>query len=107
MQEKDRWLLVDNFVQEFNDHREFTFVTSYFIYAEKKISRWYGQGGHWINMGLPIYISIYQKPENCYEIQNSSCGRSGVMLQIRIVETAEEQETEHEKAGNDGFLHQT
>ena len=105
--EKYRWLLVNNFVQAFNDHREFTFVLSDFICADESISIWYGQRGHWINMGLPMNISIYQKTENSCEIKNSSCGRSGVMLQLRLVKTAEERKTEHANAGDDGQIHGT
>ena len=58
-------------------------------------------------MGLPVYIPIDQKPENGCEIQKSACGISGVMLRLRLVKTAEERETEHTNAGDDGFLHGT
>ena len=106
--EKYKWLLVDNFVQAFNDHREFIFFLSDFVCADKIISRWYGQCGHWINMGIPMYIEIDQKPENFCEIEKkSACGRSVVMLWIRVVKTAEERETEHANAGDDGLLHGT
>ena len=104
---KYRWLLVDNFVQAFNDHRDFTFVPSYFICADESISRWYRQGGYWINMGFPMYITIEQKLENGHKIRNYACGRNGVMLRLRLVKTAEERETEHANAGDDGFLHGT
>ena len=83
------------------------FVPSDFIYADKIISIWYGQGGHWIYMGLQIYIAIDQKPENGCEIQNCACGRSGVMLRLRLVKTAEERETEHTNAGDYGLLNVT
>ena len=86
--------------------RQFCFP-SYFICADESISRWYGQGGYWVNMGIPEYIAIYQKPENGCEIQNSSCDRSSDMLWIRLVKTAEERETEHANAGDDGLLHGT
>ena len=49
------------------------------------MSRWYGQGGHWINHGLPQYVAIDRKPENGCEIQNAACGRSGVMLRLKLV----------------------
>ena len=55
------------------------------------MSRWYGQGGHWINHGLPMYVAIDRKPENGCEIQNAACGRSGVMIRLKIVKTAEEE----------------
>ena len=105
--EKYRWLLVDDFVQAFNDHREYTFVPSDYICADESISRWYGQGGHWINMGLPMYIAIDRKPENGCEIQNSACGRSGVMLRLILVKSADERESEHLNTSEDGLLHGT
>ena len=57
------------------------------------MSRWYGQGGHWINHGLPMYVAIDRKLENGCEIQNATCGRSGVMIRLKIVKTAEEENT--------------
>ena len=61
------------------------------ICVDKCMSRWYGQGGHWINHGLPMYVAIDRKPENGCEIQNAACGRSGVMIRLKIVKTAEEE----------------
>ena len=55
------------------------------------MSWWYGQGGHWINHGLPMYVVIDRKPENGCEIQNAACGHSGVMIQLKVVKTAEEE----------------
>ena len=57
-------------------------------------------------MGLPMYVSIDRKPENGCEIQNVACARSGVMLHLKVVKSAnhatEEQEsndsTEQEEA---------
>lgn len=80
-----RWLLVDKFVENFNKHRADTFVPSHLICVDESISRWYGQGGAWINKGLPMYIAINRKPENGCEIQNAACGVSGVMLRLTIV----------------------
>ena len=58
-------------------------------------------------MGFPMYTAIEQNPENSCKIQNYACGRNGVMLRLRLVETAEERETEHANAGDDGLLHGT
>jgi hypothetical protein len=49
------------------------------------MSRWYGLGGSWINMGLPHYIAIDRKPEDGCEVQNAACGSSGVMMQLKLV----------------------
>jgi Transposase IS4 len=104
--ERYRWLLVDGFVERFNEHRAKTFVPSENICVDESISRWYGQGGEWINHGLPMYIAIDRKPENGCEIQNAACAKSGVMLRLRLVKTAEEEST-HIHEGADGLLHGT
>ena len=36
-------------------------------------------------------VAIDRKPVNGCEIQNACCGRSRIMMQIKIVETAEEE----------------
>ena len=58
------------------------------IVVDESISRWYGLGGHWINMGLPQYVAMDRKPEDGAEIQNSACGISGIMLQLKLVKSA-------------------
>ena len=83
--EQHRWKLVDDFVANFNEHRANFFVPSETICVDESMSRWYGQGGHWINHGLPQYVAIDRKPENGCEIQNAACGRSGVMLRLKLV----------------------
>ena len=80
-----RWKLVDDFVAAFNEHRANFFNPSDHICVDESMSRWYGQGGHWINHGLPQYVAIDRKPENGCEIQNAACGRSGVMLRLKLV----------------------
>jgi hypothetical protein len=70
------------------------------------MSRWYGQGGEWINMGLPMYVSIDRKPDSGCEIQNSAGGESGVMHHLKIVKTAEE-EDHHSRMDDTGLLHST
>jgi hypothetical protein len=101
-----RWLLVDGFVDNFNEYRESNFSPSDLICADESMSRWYGQGGYWINHGLPQYIAIDRKPEFGCEIQNSCCGRSGIMMRLKLVKTMEEQLT-HAQPGDDGLLHGT
>jgi hypothetical protein len=60
------------------------------ICVDESISRWYGLGGSWIEVGLPHYVAIDRKPENGCELQNSACGQSGVMLQLKLVVSAED-----------------
>ena len=83
--ETHRWKLVDDFVTNFNKHQANYFNPSDCICVDESMSRWYRQGGRWINHGLPQYIAIDRKPENGCEIQNAACGRSGVMLQLKLV----------------------
>ena len=85
------WRLVDYFIKNFNEHRAQKFSPLDEICVNMSMSRWYGQGGHWINHGLPMYVAINRKPENGCEIQNAACGCSGVMIQLKIIKTAEEE----------------
>lgn len=85
-----RWLLVDDFVMNFNEHRAANFIPGSTICVDESISRWYGLGGSWINIGLPHYVAIDRKPESGCEIQNSACGASGVMLRLKIVKQADD-----------------
>jgi Transposase IS4 len=66
--EQYRWALVDDFVDNFNQHRATRFIPSDRICVDESMSRWYGQGGSWINRGLPSYRVIDRKPDNGCEI---------------------------------------
>ena len=92
-----RWLLVDNFINNFNKHRARNFIPSERICVDKLISCWYGQGGSWINQGLPQYVAIEQKPENGCKIQNAACGCSGVMIRLKLVKSADEEQSTNNK----------
>ena len=105
--ENHRWMHVDDFVKHFNDHRKKYFMPCFVICVDESISRWYGLGGHWINMGLPMYVAIDRKPEDGCEIQNACCGKSGIMMQLKLVRTSAGEEAvaqqhrqqQHEAAG--------
>jgi len=88
--EAHRWLLVECFVDNFNWHRKKFVKPSDTLCADESISRWYGLGGHWINMGLPMYISLDRKPEDGAEIQNVCDGHSNIMLRLKLVKSAQE-----------------
>jgi hypothetical protein len=83
-----RWRLVDDFFEAINSHRAANYTPSELI-CDESISRWYGQGGSWIEHGLPHYVAIDRKPEYRCEVQNAACRRSGVMIQLQLVTTAE------------------
>ncbi|KAI2508605.1 Transposase IS4 [Fragilaria crotonensis] len=107
--EEYRWKLVDDFVKNFNEHRANYFNPSELICVDESMSRWYGQGGHWINHGLPQYVAIDRKPENGCEIQNAACGRSGVMLRLKLVKGVNLPGSEDEVLGDneESLLHGT
>ena len=62
--ENYRWMLVEQFVQNFNMHRAKRFFPGEVLCADESISRWYGLGGQWINAGLPQYVALDRKPHN-------------------------------------------
>ena len=104
--ENYRWTLVQNFIHNFNEHRQQFFSPSHLICVDESMSLWYGLSGFWIIIGLPQYIAIDRKPENVCEIQNSACGPSGVMFKLKLVKTAESEQHAAEE-GPDGLNHGT
>ena len=100
------WMIIDNMVEIFNRHREEHFSPSEWICVDESISRWYGLGGGWINIGLPMYIAIYRKPENGCDIQNSAYGKSVVMPHLLIVKSAEDSDL-HILDNDEGIEHGT
>ncbi len=100
----NRWGLVDDFVRAINMHREMYVSPSEVICVDESMSRWYGLGGDWIDVGLPTYRAIDRKPENGCEIKNSACGRSGIMLRLRIVKSPCDEER---NGGNNEQSHGT
>ena len=62
-----------------------------------------------INHGLPQYVAIDRKPENGCEIQNAACGRSGVMLRLKLVKGVNLPGSEDEVFGSneESLLHGT
>jgi len=81
-------MLVDDFIANFNEHRIQFYEPSDSLVVDESMVRWYGQGGDWINHGLPHYLAIDRKPEDGCEIQDCADGRSGVMMQLKIVKSA-------------------
>ena len=80
-----RWMLVDDFIEAFNDYRAESYRPSDRICVDELISRWYGLGVHWINIGLPNYVEMERKPENGCDIQDVCDGRSKVMICLNLV----------------------
>jgi len=87
-----RWMAVDDFVSRYNHHRVQHFQPSDIICVDESMSRWYGIGGTWINAGLPFYVAIDRKPEDGCEIQNSCCGKSNIMMRLKIVKSPSQED---------------
>ena len=53
-------------------------------------------------IGSIMYVTIDHKPNNGYKIQSAACGQSGVMLHLRLVKTAKEENANvvEDKSGN-------
>ena len=86
-----RWLLIEDFIANFNKHRKEMFCPGARIEADESISRWYGAGDDYINHGLPHYTALERKPDNGLELQNIVCVESGIMLYLKLVKSAEEE----------------
>ena len=86
-----RWRLVDDFVKRLNDYHANNLFPSEMICVNESISRWYGQEGGQIMVGLPPYVVFDRKPENGCEIQDSCCRVSGIIMRLKIVK----EETEY------------
>lgn len=89
--ERYRWMLVEDFVTNFNAYRQRTFVPGGHLEADETIIRWYGIGGGYIDDGLPMYVAMERKPDNGAELQNLADVTSGVMLRLKIVKSAQEE----------------
>ena len=79
----------------FNKYLTQLFSPSDLICADDPTSRWYRQGGNWINLCLTMYVEMVRKPDNGEEIQNSVCCWSGIIMLLRIVKSTMN-EADHE-----------
>jgi len=104
--ERYRWALINDFVSSINDYRGAHVTPGDTICVEESMVKWYGLGGAWISIGLPMYVSIDRKPENGCEIQNAACERSGIMLRLHLVTTTADQHA-HLSADKSRLLHGT
>jgi Transposase IS4 len=88
------WMLIDNFVKAFKDNRAPQIMVLDRLCVDESFSRWYGMGGSYINIGLPCYISMDQKPDDGCETWSCCNGHTctGVMLQLKIVKIPAELE---------------
>ena len=59
------WMLVEDFVHQFNQDREQYFTPSLELVGDESMSRWYGLGGYWTNCGLPMYVEMDSRARKC------------------------------------------
>ena len=59
---------------------------------DKVFSGWYILGDDWINLRLSQYVHMDRNPDTGYKIQDTCCGSSMVMLNLKLVKvnTADE-----------------
>jgi hypothetical protein len=58
-----RWLLVDEFINKFNEYHAKILTPSDLICVNESISHWHGQGGEWINHELHIFAAMDLKSD--------------------------------------------
>ena len=78
------WMLIYELFELF-DWRVQDYLPFKWIFVDQWISRWYGLDGGWVNIGLPKYLEINQKPENGCRIQNLARGGSGLIMCLLTV----------------------
>lgn len=87
-----RWMLVDDFVAAFNQHRRANFSPSWLLCIDESISKWDGLGRSYISKGIPVFTAIGRKPEYGGEIQNSACGVVDIMTFLHVVKSADQED---------------
>jgi len=79
---------INDFISSISAHRGSDMTPCDSICIDESMINWYGIGCPRSSIGLPMYASIYRKPENDCEIQTAACRRSGIMLRLHLVKTA-------------------
>jgi hypothetical protein len=100
---KYRWMLVNDFVDNFNKHRANNFHPSGDVCADESIIRWYGLGGAYVQLGLPMYLAMERKPDNGAEVQNVACVESNIMMQLKYVDAEEEEAAKEKELNGDEY----
>lgn len=85
--EEYRWMLLNDHINKFNEHRKHNYYPSTTMCVDESMSKWNGLGGDWINKGIPHYVAIDRKPEDGGEIQDMADGESGCLLQLKVVKS--------------------
>ncbi len=87
-----RWLFGPSFADAINRQRETAVMPSEANCIDESISRWYGLGTTLDRKKDCLSTSPWiENLKNGCEIQDSACGRSGIMLHLELVTTAEDE----------------
>ena len=81
--------MIRDFIVAINDHRASHVIPSQNICVDENMSRWYGLEGDCIDTTLPHYVAMDRKPKNGCELKTAACGKSGIIVRIENVVTAE------------------
>jgi hypothetical protein len=79
--ERYRWMVVDDHIARFNDHRERNFYPSDKICVDESMARWYGQG-------ITGSTWVFQCTLQLTGSQRTVATR--VMIRLKLFKTAEE-----------------
>jgi hypothetical protein len=79
------WSKLNGCIERVNKHRATKYSPSEKICIDESMSKWYGLGKDWINIGLPMYVAMERKPEDGCEIQTCCDGVSRIMLRLQLV----------------------
>jgi len=62
--ERSRWAPINDFISSINNQMAAHVTPGDTICVDESMVKWYGLGGAWISIELPMYVSIDRKPEN-------------------------------------------
>lgn len=94
------WSKLDGYVERLNKHMAKRYSPTEQICIDESFSRWYGLGGHWINIGLPHYVAMERKPEDGCEIQTCCDAKSGIMMSLKLVKGKSDESASEETSGD-------
>ena len=85
------WMLINYFFVNIYKYRQRTSVPGGHLGADETVIQWYGKGSALFDAGLPMYLALEHKPDNRGEIQNIANISSRIMLHLKVVKSANEE----------------
>lgn len=81
--------MINDFVVSRNSYRESRVTPSNLTCVNESMCKWYGFGGDCIEKRLSMYVAMERKPGIGCQVQNAPCWRSGIMMRLHVVTTAQ------------------